>query len=466
MADVAFLVYEPLKERRKDNSFDGNDNIGAKVIADVLQRAGIEVGYCAPETAHEYQVVLVSLTSTHDVFAYYQAVSLLPSWQPDKRKFKVLAGGFGMQNPTSIRRYVDYAAFGRAHDWVTSVVDALLGGGEPSEHPSLMCLPDLHPVEIHQTDDLFTAEGVAFKESFTGCPLKCKFCHYTYARKYNDNRETKGSYVQESLTGGGTPELTWDGLFTYGKKLGRVRVAIDGFSERLRYLYGKRIANDDIIAGLETVGSYEGNTVVLTYNIANFPHETEEDREDLYKALRQVKPKNRVEFVLHSTPFRPSLVTPMQWEPVTLLPDWSKRRSEVIVESPTFRAVHSFTLETPFTHLMSVIAERATPETDKLFHICAHSPDLRKGTAEQKLRKLSKAFDLSPYTRQYDPKEPHPVWFLQGSVDTQQLTRIATKMREQIDRTIREPGWLPGTGSMVKQRLAAHQRTEIALEFA
>lgn len=463
MIDAAFLVYAPLKERRKDNSFDGNDNIGAKVIADVLRRAGIEVGYCSPESAHEHRLVLVSLTSTHDVYAYYQAVSLLPSWQPGKRTFKVLAGGFGMQNPTTIRNYVDFAAFGRAHDWIVPVVDAILGGGVVPEHPSLMFLPDIQPVLIHQSplynaviDGGTTPYGEQFSEQFTGCPLKCKFCHYTYARTYADQRETKGSYVQESLTGGGTPELTWDGLFTYGKKLGRVRVAIDGFSERLRYIYGKRIANDDIIAGLETIGSYEGNTVALVYNIANFPAETDDDREDLYKTLRMVNPDNRVVFVLHSTPFRPSLATPMQWEPVSLAPDWSKLRSQVIVERDTFRAVHSFTLETPFTHLTSVIAERATPETDKLFHVIAHAPALRTGTSAQKLRKVESAFDVTPYTRAYDPMEPHPVWFLSGSIPTQQLTRIAVKMRSQIERTKTEAGWLPGGGSMVKQRLAAH----------
>lgn len=464
--EVAFLVFAPDKQRRADNSFDGNDNIGAQVIRDVLERVGIPVGFCSPASAHEHRLVLVSLTSTHDVYAYYKAVSLRPDWQPGKRTFKVLAGGFGMQNPTTIRNFVDYAAFGRAHDWIVPVVEAILGGGEPAAHPSLMFLPDLHPVVIHQAalygapvDGAKTPYGSEFQEQFTGCPLKCKFCHYTYAREYTDGRETKGSYVQESLTGGGTPELTWDGLFTYGKKLGRVRVAIDGFSQRMRYIYGKRIANDDIVDGLETVGSYEGNTVVLVYNIANFPDETEADREDLYSTLRRVKPANRVVFVLHSTPFRPSLATPMQWEPVTLFPDWSKLRSQVIVEHETFRAVHSFTLETPYTHLTSVIAERATPETDKLFHIIAHSPDLRSGTAAQKLRKIERAFDLTPYTRAYDPQEPHPVWFLSGSVPTPQLTRIAVKMREQIERSKREPGWLPGSGSMVRQRLAMRGAT-------
>jgi len=450
---VAFLVFEPLRQRRADNSFDGNDNIGAKVIADVLVRAGIPVGYCSPESASEYQLVLVSLTSTYDVFAYYKAVALLPSWQPGKRTFKILAGGFGMQNPTTIRNFVDYAAFGRAEGWITPVVDSILGGSEPSPHESLMFLPDLHSVNLAQAEQLYPHEVSGWKESFTGCPLKCKFCHYTYARKHQGGDDAYGQYVQTSLTGGGTPELTWDGLFTYGKKAGRIRVAIDGFSERLRYVYGKRISDQDIADGIAAVGQYEGTTTLLVYNIANMPTETQSDRESLYTALRRANPDNRVIFVLHSTPFRPSLATPMQWEAVNLLPDNSKLRAGVIDERPNFRAVHSFTIETPFSHLMSVMAERATPDTDRLFHVAAFSKQLDKLRHDKRLAAISKEFDLTQFVKQYDFEEPHPAWFLNGYISTDQLKKIAAKMREQSRRTIDEPGWKPGSNSMVQQRL-------------
>jgi radical SAM superfamily enzyme YgiQ (UPF0313 family) len=459
-ADVAFLVYEPLKQRRKDNSFDGNDNIGAKVIEAVLKAHGIAVGYCSPQTANQYRLVLVSLTSTYDVYAFYQAVALLPSWQPGKRSFKVMAGGFGMQNPTAIRNYVDYAAFGRAHDWIAPVVEAILGGGEPDAHPSLMKLPDLAPVVIHQTEDLYqgvidgkTPYGERFVEHFTGCPLKCKFCHYTWARRYTDNRETRGSYVQKSLTGGGTPELTWDQLFTWGKKIGRARVAIDGFSERLRWIYGKKISQQDIIGGLEAVGEYEGNTVILAYNISNFPSETDADREELYATLMAANPKNRVVFILHSTPFRPSLATPMQWERVTLLPDWSKRRTEKIVDRDTILAEHSFTLETPFSHMMSVVAERATPDTDRLFHTLAFNKYLQSARHDLRLRAVEREFDLTPYLREYDFDEKHPAWFLSSYTDREVLRRIATKMRAEASDAAYQ---LKGR-SMVVARLEKHR---------
>lgn len=450
----SFLVFGPLRQRRSNNSFDGNDNIGAKVIKDVLIRNGVEVGYCSPATAKDYQLVLVSLTSTYDVYAFYQSIALLPSWQPNERQFKVLGGGFGIQNPTAIRHYIDYAAFGRAESWISSIVKGILGGNEVLQHDSLMHLPDMHHVKIAQADQLYPHKVGDYQEAFTGCPLKCKFCHFTFARKHQGPDGAYGEYVQTTLTGGGTPELTWDQLFTWGEKAGRIRVAIDGFSERLRYIYGKRISCDDIVEGIEAIGQYGGITTLLVYNIANFPTEADEDRQELYQILRRANPDDRVILVLQSTPFRPSLATPMQWEPVALFPDWSKRRTEVIDERSNFRAVHSFTLETPWSHLMSVIAERATPDTDELFHNICFAPQLQRGKHSRRLKIVQDNYNLTPYVKEYDFDEDHPAWFLESYIDNSVIKKMARKMRKQAKKSTKQPGWLPGgRGSIVTARL-------------
>jgi hypothetical protein len=143
----------------------------------------------------------------------------------------------------------------------------------------------------------------------------------------------------------------------------------------------------------------------------------------------------------------------MQWEVVNLLPDNSKLRAGVIDERPNFRAVHSFTIETPFSHLMSVVAERATPDTDRLFHIAAFSKGLEKLRHDKRLAAIQKEFNISQFIRQYDLDEPHPAWFLSGYIPTEQLRNIAAKMRAQSERTLTEPGWKPGNNSMVQQRL-------------
>ena len=439
---VAFLVYEPKNQRREDNSFDGNDNIGAKVIADTLKNAGIPIKYVSPESAaHDADIVLISLTSTHDVFALLAAVARLPSWQAKQRKFQVLAGGFGMQNPTAIRDFIDYAAFGRAHEWVSGVVNDMMQGREP-QHPSLMDIKRFNSIEIYQ-GGLYTGEVEGFKEEFTGCPLKCKFCHYTYARKHqgSDDSYNPSPYVQTSLTGGGTPEVTWDQLLTWKQKAGRVRVAIDGFSQRLRYLYGKRISNDDIINGINNMGSFstEKATTLMVYNIVNFPGERDHDYEEFVDTVSKANPLGRVIVVVQSTPFRPSLATPMQWEPVALYPDWSKRRAEVIIERPNLRVVHSFTLETPWTHATSVVAERATPADDDAIRAIVFSPKLAKLRADKALAVFNKNFDINKWLAERDIDTGSPAPWISSYIKPDIIRKIAHKMRkERIGWTLNE----------------------------
>ena len=432
MSDVAFLVFEPLRQRRKDNSFDGNDNVGAQVIADALIRGGIGVDYVTPETADTAKVVLVSLTSTYDVYALLGAVQHLSIWQPKRRLFKVLAGVFGLQNPTPLREYIDYAAFGRVHLSVTMMVHAILRGESPVSENVIDCR---RPTRVtFAQDPLYRHDISGFKEEFTGCPLKCKFCHYTYARKHqgSDVAYAKGQYVQTTLTGGGTPEVTWDQLLTWDKKAGRIRVAIDGLSQRLRYMYGKRISNQDIIDGINKLGSYGPNaTTLLVYNIVNFPGEHALDYAEFVDTVRRADPKYRVIVVLHSTPFRPSLATPMQWEQVNILPNWSKRSAQVVVDRPNLRVVHSFTLESSWSHLKSVIVERADPEDDRVISVILNNPKLKAATGDRALRMFEKNFDMSRWLDERDIQSPPPVPYLSSYLQDATIRKIEIKMRKE-----------------------------------
>lgn len=430
MNEIALLVYEPLKKKRADDSFDGNDNIGALVVKDILERAGYHVGFCAPETALDCRVVLVSLTSTYDVYSFYRHVARRPEWQPGRRLFKVVAGGFGLQNPYPIRHYADYALFGRADDIVVGLVAAAMDG-RPYTHASVMCLPDITPVEIAQAVGLYphpvAFSAKTFVESFAGCPNKCKFCHYTWARRCMGHA---GEYVNMTLAGSASPEMTWRQMMLSEGKLGRTRSAIDGFSERIRFLYGKRISNADIVTGIERLGAYEGNTVCVVYNVGSMPTETEDDRAELYRVMAEARPKNRVIIVLHTTPFRPSLATPMQWEEVTLLPNWNTLGATAFHDTDTLRCVHSTGNEAPYSHLISVVAERATAATDKLFNAICFHPKLQTGTSARRVEMITRNFDIEQYVRRYDiDDDAYPAKFLSGYVSNRGIAAIARAMR-------------------------------------
>jgi hypothetical protein len=359
------------------------------------------------------------LTSTYDVLAFYRAVALLPDWQPGKRNFMVLGGGFGMQNPIPIRGFLDYAFFGRAEDCIAEIVGEILGGGFPS-HPSVMHLPDIHPVMVRQAQALYPAKfklngrgDREWHETFIGCPNKCRFCHYTWARKHIG---VPGEYIQASLTTGNNPEVLWRDIPSLRAKPGRLRTAIDGFSERLRCSFGKKIKRYEIASGIEALGRFDGTTVVIAYNIANMPTETESDREELYSDIRSANPRSRIVFVLHSTPFRPSPLTPMSHVPASLEPCWHRKigKLAIICDRPNLLAMHSRQMESPKSHLETLIIERATPESDRLFHAICFAAKLHSVGAAEWLRLVRGNFDIMPYIRGYAPEEQIPTWFLSG----------------------------------------------------
>jgi hypothetical protein len=188
--------------------------------------------------------------------------------------------------------------------------------------------------------------------------------------------------------------------------------------------YGKRITNDEVVDGINHLGSFPGTTVMLVYNISNMPHETQADRDELYAVLRRANPKHRVIVVVQSTPFRPSLVTPMQWAPVTLYPATSDLSAQVIHDSDNLRVVHSFSNESPWSQLETVIVSRATEATDKLFHVLCHHPRLRAGTARARIRLLQRSFDLTDYLRGYSREACHPGWYLSSYTSGENLWKV------------------------------------------
>ena len=180
------------------------------------------------------------------------------------------------------------------------------------------------------------------------------------------------------------------------------------------------------------MGSYGPNaTTLMVYNIGNFPGETVNDLHEFEQTVNRASPAHRVIVVLQTTPFRPSLATPMQWEGVSLQPDWSKLRTQAMVDRPNLRVVHSFTLETPWSHLRSIVAERATVDDDKAIHAILFSPKLAKASAASALRLFSKNFDVTKWTAERSIDEPSPAPFLSGYLPDETLRKIARKMRHQ-----------------------------------
>ena len=420
-------------------AYDGkrDGNIGGEVIAKLVAEIA-PLDRITAQHIDKYHCVLVSIPSSGQMIDILK-LALKHRW--DRRKCRIIVGGYGVQNINLLRGFVDYAFFGRAHDCIEQIIDSVAEGSIHHDiADNMIAIDSPHIVRFRQSP--LMANSV-FNEEFTGCPLKCKFCHYTYARKFNG--KTTG-YTQALLTNGNADEVLYSDIAGFTEKRGRIRTAIDGFSERIRYLYGKRISNDTIIDGINHLGKivydnrqddffggHELNkrTVMTVYNIANFPYETQDDEQEFIDNIRRADPRTRVIFILHSTPFRASPATPMQWERVQIFPDWSAQREKTICDRDNLLVKYSYTLEGPWSQLLAAITERARDDDSVAMAAINYKSNKTSGI---KAAEFMDKHDVSHHIGEHDISKPPPgAWYLKSYLRDEQIIKIAEKMRSARD---------------------------------
>lgn len=443
---VAFLVYKSWRQaRRTDDSFDGLSNIGVYLLTHVLRKAGIYPEFCSVDSAHKFDVVLVSFTSNLDVLSFAKAVARHPNFQPGKRSFKVIAGGFGMQNPFPVKDWLDYAYFGRAE---SEIVDLVKNAGE-IDSPHLMKLPNITPVTICQTETFFPEkfklgkaihkDGEGFIERSMGCPNNCFYCHYNFARKYI--KADSDHYVTSLYTS--SQELDMFNLDAYDPKIAQLTVGVDGYSERLRFLVNRPITNEhikDFIIGISEKTQIKGQSVFLRlYNIIGYETESQDDFLEFKELIRETQPKikKRILLTTHSTPLRPSPATPMAYAAVNL--HYSnfglERGKPILPEEENLLWFNSRFEESRAALLETLIVERGCEETQEIFNTIVFSSKYQGLKSNDKIRAIERSFDISPLVRAYSTDEKIPTWFLQGYVKPEKIKRYREKMLENMKKT-------------------------------
>ena len=457
--DVGFLAFDSIQGSKQTRAMFADElrgnslNLGARVIKHELEKAGMRVGVVSPRSAHTVPIVLISLTSTSDCAALYAAVHQLPSWSRERRTFKVIAGGYGLQNPNSIREYVDTAVFGRAED---TVIDIVANGREFPQTCSAMDFMSTPKVEVRQARSLYESTLENYQETFQGCPLKCKFCHYTFARAhsggdhaYDTKGGTSGDYVQTTINSN-SMEVTWPQLMDWqaGKVPASITVGVDGFSERVRFAYGKRIADWELTAGLERIsatataqGKAKDKPIrVKLYQIAGMPGESIEDRRSFERAIAAARfPEHECGIFLevHATPFLASPLTPMAWEPYSM-ESFRHMAGQIFHRwswsDGSFRANARYGryISSPLTILKLALIERhdASPESDRLFELLAGGICRKKyRTVYRQYEALRMSFNLERWTGRLELDAPLATDRLYSYVDAPVLRKIAVKMR-------------------------------------
>ncbi len=401
-----------LKNKNRNDSI----SIGASVIIQDLSDNGIQCAMCDYDSAFNFDVVMVSMTATIDLFDLYANMKR-HRW--DKRTFKSIIGGFGCQNPFALADFVDYAFFGRSENVISQVITKL-AKGDDLNYPFITPLINPVPVILRQVTENYEKSvkygknSSNWTERFIGCRYRCKFCHYSYNRVPVGNNDT---YVNDGISTG-SPEIMLKDICKLETKPGRFTTALDGYSERLRFAFGKKISWDLVEEGIDHVMSFKGNTFIKLYNIHGFPTETEADVAEFYNFFQNYissteKADGLVNIEVLNTAFRPSLNTPMERMPARLFPEARYEDLRIAVGKGII-VKWSVNNSGAWSHLKDLISIRNTSKHLEMLDFAATDAKFNKLNDAAKLTEFVNRFDITDFIREYSSDEP----FVSDNIDS------------------------------------------------
>lgn len=175
MKICAYVQEQYAKTAYKKECLDTRQFAGLKVIIDSLERTGHSVEYAGIATVHEYDIVLVSLTSDCDWWTF---VKERVRWR--KGNYKVIVGGAGVLHVTPFLRWFDFAVIGRGEHIMTPLIDGIERDGG-YDHESVIDVRTFSPDKIYrvaQTDCMYPhriqlTDKKEYIERAIGCNHKC-----------------------------------------------------------------------------------------------------------------------------------------------------------------------------------------------------------------------------------------------------------------------------------------------------
>ena len=419
MKICAYVQTRYAKATYKTECFNVRAWVGMSVIIDVLSRAGYTVEYAGKDTVHQYDIVLVSLTSDCD---WWQFIPERTQWR--KGNYKVIIGGAGLLNIRPFLEYADCFVWGRGENIIVPLVEAL-AQGEEYHHESVAYRDTFfadRAYKIAQVDESYPYEvrlsnGKIFREREIGCPHKCLFCGYTWQRKYVG---AGGAYIDTSVWGENMSNkevalLDW----AEGKSpvtIDRIGItSIDGFSERLRFSVNKRISKDLLKSFFTILGQSEFTQKMKIYNIVGLPSETEEDWSEFLQTIAEVdtqcSPGKQWGIILHNTPFRAMPATPMACAPMSYknyrgeiarFLGQGRYKGNIFFQGNKFWAVESGWTDSLPTVILSAICHRGVEADADNVRKIACSKKFWRANLEVKQKTLEKYFDVATLFGSYE----------------------------------------------------------------
>jgi hypothetical protein len=408
MKICAFVQSKFAKQTYAKESFNIRLFAGLSIVIDILNRVGYQVDYASSATVHRYDVILVSITSDCD---WWDFVAERVKWQ--KGNYKIIVGGAGVLNVRPFLNFVDYFSLGRAEGVINNLINQMDGKGYYDGD----CVIDPKTFNINktyhlqQTDaiypyDIKLENGETYHEDIIGCNHRCFFCGYTWHRK-NSACQT---FEYKGLWNGGVDRERAMIDMDNGTVVDLVKLrttAIDGLSERLRFLMNKKISRKMLIEFLIKLASCEKPHQVKLYNIIGLPTETKEDWFEFLEDIKTAdsnfkKQEKQTSILLHSTPFRAMPATPLACKPMQYI-NFRKAiantlgrglKGNIFYQGNAIWAVESMATESLPTVIQSAIVWRGTEKDSDNFIKIAQSKKFAASSADIKQVTLEKYFDV------------------------------------------------------------------------
>ena len=431
MKICVYVLSKNAKQNYANESYNVRLNAGMTVVVDILRRAGYKVEYASSATVHKYDWVLVSITSDCD---WWPFIAERVRWR--EGNYKVIAGGAGVLNVRPFLPFVDYFVLGRAE----GVIDQLIKGNV--DHPSIVDSETFDPNRsyyLNQATSPYPHEielenGQIYKEGMIGCNHRCLFCGYTWHRRHSGGAFRFGDLWNKNKD----VEIA---LLNYAKgqrvNLNKLRTtAIDGLSERIRFMVNKKITRDTLKGFVRDLATCDKPHQVKFYNIIGYPTETEGDWWEFVEDIKAVDAKlpkttKQTSILLHSTPFRAMPATPAACWPMS----YRNYRGEIarilgrgykgniFYQGNSIWAVESMGTDSLPTVILSAIVWRGTEKDAENIRKIACTKKFWSANSMVKQATLEKYFDVKTLFGEFTP-EKLPTRYLKSYAKVEKMWKL------------------------------------------
>lgn len=319
MKKVGIYVFtDQIKERKtkkREGYFDGQNYIGLRYIASEIDQSKYEITYVSKDNINSVDYCLISLTS------YYDVLNVINELYGKEITAKVSIGGAGFNNVGLLRDIADFGTVGRGEGTIMGILEGEKIDGlyykqyNRDLNTKIKIMPLKKFIEI---DDNFVGK---YCEQSIGCQRKCYFCEYSWKHKWTkkDTGYHSGLLNRETLL----QDVDWS---EYKNK--DLVTAIDGATERTRYIINKPIKNSEITDKMLQIYDVPKDYLSLKlYCLLGYPFESKFEPEEAVEAIIAARKNDnhRCNVLMVSPHFMPMPFTPMECEPV----NWHNFREDI-----------------------------------------------------------------------------------------------------------------------------------------